>query len=106
MKKTRLILISLFFLIGCKVNPESEKIALLQGAWFQVDEDNAAFLIKEKSLLFFEDTTQYKIQLKEKSLEVREGDTLFTTYQIIKLDHHSLWLKTMEGGTLKLLKKK
>jgi len=105
MKKTGIILITLFFILSCKANPESEKINLLQGAWFQVDEDNAAFLIKEKSLLFFEDTTQYKIQLNEKSLKIYEGDTLFTTYQIIKLERYNLWLKTIEGGTLKLVKK-
>ena len=64
MKSKGIILISLFFLLCCKADPGSEKIKLLQGSWFQVNEDNAAFLIKEKSILFFEDTTQFDIKLR------------------------------------------
>ncbi|MES2417940.1 MAG: hypothetical protein V4541_07105 [Bacteroidota bacterium] len=106
MKRTGIILIALFFFLHCKADPESAKIALLQGAWFQINEENGAFLIKEKSLWFFENATEYKIKLKEKSLEIYEGNDLFITYQIVKLEKHNLWLKTVEGNVLKLIKKK
>jgi hypothetical protein len=102
------ILISLLITaIGCTsqrgLYTESKKLKLLHGAWFQVKEENGAFLIKNRSLIFFEDITQYNIELKGNSLEIYEGRNLFTTYQIVRLDDQTLWLKTIEGNVLKLI---
>lgn len=96
----------LIFTIGCTsqrgLYTESKKLKLLQGAWFQVKEENAAFLIENRSLIFFEDTTRYNIILKGNFCEIYEGKHLFTTYHIVRLDDHTLWLKTIEGDLLKL----
>jgi hypothetical protein len=102
-KRTGIILFTLILLLGCKAYQESGQLKLLQGAWFQVKGENAAFLIENKSLIYFEDTTLYNIVLKKKSLEIYEGKNLFTTYQIVRLDDHTLWLKPIEGNVMKLI---
>jgi hypothetical protein len=102
-KRIGIILFTLILLLGCKAYQESGQLKSLQGAWFQVKGENAAFLIKNKSLIYFEDTTLYNIELKGKSMEIYEGKNLFTTYQIVKLDDHILWLKPIDGNVMKLI---
>jgi hypothetical protein len=36
-------------------------------------------------------------------MEIYEGKNLFTTYHIVRLDDHTLWLKPIEGNLMKLI---